>query len=281
MIVLFAVLNTYVYNSMYTSLYGLLFTIGFAIFVADGIAINSATQQPLSSSLSVRNATIADAEAITSIISAAFYDSPHMKYVYQFMDEYPKDHHDCMYEVIHAALGLGTSSVLAEVALLPNNTHPHELRPVAVALWVLPTAWKSADDRTVPSLAMLQVSRCSDRYLNTTRFADFVDQFNSAKEDYLDGVYANQNQLYLDSLATHPDYQRRGAGSALVRSGLQFGKEMYANENITATLIATEAGEPLYQYLEWTSLRNFTVRSLDIVEGSREEWRFDVMKYDL
>lgn len=261
---------------MHTSLYRLLLT---TLLITRGHAVNSATQQPLSSSLSLRNATISDTEAITRTLIDAFHDSPYLKYAYQFMDKYPKDYHDCMYETIHAALS--TPGILAEVALLPNISHPHEPAPIAVALWVLPTAWNLADNRAFPSFSLLQLTKCSNRYINSTRFVDLLKQFDSAKEDYLDGVYAHQNQLYLDSLATHPDYQRRGAGSALVRSGVRFGKNLYKDENVTATLIATEAGDPLYQYLGWTSIRNFTVRSLDAIEGSREEWRFDVMKYEL
>ena len=261
---------------MHTLLYRLLIT---TLLITRGHAIDDATQLPLSSSLSLRNATISDTEAITRIFIDAFHDTPHFKYAYQFQDEYPKDRHDCMYETIHGALG--TPGILAEVALLPNTSHPHEPVPIAVALWVLPTAWNLTDNPVFPSFSMLQLTKCSDRYLNTTRFADLARQFSSAQEEYLDGVYAHQNQLYLDSLATHPDYQRRGAGSTLVKSGVQFGKDMYKDENVTATLIATEAGELLYQYLEWTSIRNYTVHSLDVIEGSREEWRFDVMKYEL
>ena len=263
-------------KTMYTTSYGSLLTTVFALLIVRGLAINSITQQPLSSSLSIRNATISDTEAITNIMSAAFDDSPPFRYIYQFMDKYPKDYHDCRYEIIHAALGI--PGILAEVALLPNNSYPHEPTPIAVALWVPPAAWNMTDS---PSLGMLKQMKCSNRYMNTTRFADYLHQLFDAKEKYLDSVYAHENQLYLDTLATHPDYQRRGAGSALVRSGVQFGKDVYKGENVTATLIATEAGEPLYQYLQWTSLRNFTVRSLDVVDGSREEWKYDVMKYEL
>ena len=197
------------------------------------------------------------------------------------MDKYPKDHHDCFYEVTRKALG--TPGVLAQVVLLPNITKPHNLTPIAAAIWVLPTAWPSeaGHEHAFSLFSTLMLAKCQHRDVNATRATDFLRQVNDAKKKYLDDVYAHRNQLYLDSLATHPDYQRQGAGSALVRSGVRIGRDVYGNENVTATLIATEAGEPLYRYLGWDSIRNFTVKSLDVVNGTREEWRFDVMKYEL
>ena len=238
-------------------------------------------QLPLSSNLTLRNATVSDADAITNIILAAFHDTPHWKYGYQYMDKYPREHHDCMYNQIHQALRL--TDVYAQVALLPNITEPHEAVPIATALWALGPLGrtKAKDARSISLFSMMMQTMCLHRDLNMTRLIDFDRQVKDAQDRYLDSVYARQDQLYLGMLATHPDYQRHGAGAALVNAGISMGKHTYEGENVTATLIATEAGEPLYMHLGWRSMHNFTVRSLDVINGTREEWRFDIMSHAL
>lgn len=47
----------------------------------------------------------------------------------------------------------------------------------------------------------------------------------------------------LDTLATHPDYQRRGAGSMLVG----WGCELADKHGVAAYVDASRAGAPLYQ----------------------------------
>ena len=47
----------------------------------------------------------------------------------------------------------------------------------------------------------------------------------------------------LDTLAAHPDYQRRGAGSML----LQWGCDMADKDGVALYVDASKAGAPLYQ----------------------------------
>lgn len=253
---------------------------------SDSHFVNDVYQQSLSQPLTLRNATCSDAEAITNIILAAFHDSLHWKYVYQFQDDHPKQHFDCFYENVRKAFD--TPGVLFQVVLLPNDTSPeHEQIPVASSIWVLPTAWnlsETADGGTDTSYSLLKTlaeAKCNHRDRNMSRSDDYDKQMTLAEKRYLESVYTHPQQLYLNSLATHPDYQRRGAGSALVNAGVQFGKEVFGDENVTATLIATAAGEPLYMHLGWESMHNFSIRSLDVVDGVREEWKFDVMRHEL
>ncbi|KAF2026682.1 hypothetical protein EK21DRAFT_18291, partial [Setomelanomma holmii] len=48
------------------------------------------------------------------------------------------------------------------------------------------------------------------------------------------------DQLYLHTLATHPDYQLRGAGTQLVNSGLERGRR--AGVNVTLLAAPTARG---------------------------------------
>lgn len=83
--------------------------------------------------------------------------------------------------------------------------------------------------------------------------------------------YFGKDQLYLELLATHPDYQGRGAGTRLVRNGLQRAHEA----NINATLIAAATAESFYIYLGFTSITNISVETVD----GDQKFRFDVMAY--
>ncbi|RVX74472.1 hypothetical protein B0A52_01598 [Exophiala mesophila] len=250
-------------------------------------------QTPLITAVQIRNATMADATRITTIVQEAFHDSPETQYVYQFMDQHPHDYFNCVFG--HVKSVLHDPTMMVQIALLPDNNAPHRLVPAAVAFWEFPTAWSHASSSSslkmlnglfLPSLTdvdTLEVPEACLAILNFTRLIDFDHQLTTAKRQYLDQPYPPSHQFYLDTLGTLPDYQRRGAGGALVRSGLDFAKEtMGQDDNVTATLIATPAGEPLYLHLGWDSLKNFTVTSLDRLDGGgKEEWVFDVMKYDL
>ena len=242
--------------------------------------VQAVEQHTLPSGLIVRNATVSDAAGITTVILAAFHDSPPTKYMYQFQDEYPEDLFNCTYANIVQFFDLPKVVGLVELVDLPSKEPPHDMIPVAVAAWALPHRRPGLDSLSPLGLFAAAV-KCSNRDVNMTRFNDHQRQFNRDKQRYLDDVYDTSHQFYLNTLGTHPDYQRRGAAGALLRSGLAFGTSKYGDANVTATLIATVAGEPVYAHLGWDSLKNFTVKSLDKVDGTREKWKYDVMKYDL
>lgn len=243
-----------------------------------------ASQSLLTTPIKIRNATLDDAEQITTIIQEAFREAPHVKYVYEFMDHHPRHLFACLLEGVREALD--NPNMMVQVAVLPNNSAPHDLVPVGIAFWEFPAAWsRSSSSWTsgpfLQSPKTLGMPEACVPLVNISRAIDFDHQFTVAWHEYLDKPYPRSQQYYLNTLATHPDYQRRGAGGALVKSGIEFGQRTNGNENVTATLIATEVGEPLYLHLNWESIKIFTVKSLDIVAGVREEWRFDIMKHGI
>lgn len=251
----------------------------------------SSTQSLLTSPVKIRNATIADADRITTIIQEAFQNSSDTQYVYQFMDDHPQHYFNCVLGRVNSVLH--DPDMMVQVALLPDNSAPHNLVPAGVAFWDFPAVWSrgpsspaALNRRFLPSLsaiATLDLPEACIPILNITRAIDYDHQITMAQRKYLDQPYPPSHQYYLDTLATHPDYQRRGAGGALVTSGLDFADQIrHPDDNLTATLMATQAGEPLYLHLGWDSLENFTVTSLDELDGGgKEVWVFDAMKYDL
>jgi ribosomal protein S18 acetylase RimI-like enzyme len=62
------------------------------------------------------------------------------------------------------------------------------------------------------------------------------------KKAIFDAVYGDK-QLNLMVLATHPDYQRRGAGTAL----LDWGKQKAKEEGLKLTLFSSPQGYKLYR----------------------------------
>lgn len=112
---------------------------------------------------------------------------------------------------------------------------------------------------------------CAHRDLNVTRALAMAAKFSTKKEKYVDAVFG-RDQLYLELLGTHPDYQGKGAGSQLVKAGLERGTE--AGENIT--LIAHPTAETFYLGLGFREHRNFSVGAL---EGS-ERFGYNVLVYE-
>ncbi|KFY15947.1 hypothetical protein V492_01664 [Pseudogymnoascus sp. VKM F-4246] len=69
-------------------------------------------------------------------------------------------------------------------------------------------------------------------------------------EDFINGLEAERKRVmgdlknyYLDTVATHPDYQRRGAGSMLVN----WGCDLADKDGVSAYVDASKNGAPLYK----------------------------------
>lgn len=82
------------------------------------------------------------------------------------------------------------------------------------------------------------------RDASTPRMKAFRASVGANKKKTFDSTYGEQ-QLNLMVLATRPDYQRRGAGSALVQWGMKKAKE----EGLTVTLFSSPQGHGLYSKL--------------------------------
>jgi GNAT superfamily N-acetyltransferase len=85
------------------------------------------------------------------------------------------------------------------------------------------------------------------------------------KHQYIDLPYG-PSQLYLETLGTHPDFQRRGAGTRLVSRGIEVGKR----EGVNVTLIAQPTAEGFYRGLGFVSVRNVTVSRVGEGDEERE-----------
>ncbi|KOS43687.1 hypothetical protein ACN38_g5384 [Penicillium nordicum] len=68
---------------------------------------------------------------------------------------------------------------------------------------------------------------------------DFIAELEQSRKR----VMGKEKHYYLDTLGTHPDYQRRGAGSMLV----QWGCDLADKDGVAAYVDASKEGAPLYQ----------------------------------
>jgi GNAT superfamily N-acetyltransferase len=92
-----------------------------------------------------------------------------------------------------------------------------------------------------------------------------------AKISRLDTAYGDR-QVHLMILATHPDYQRHGAGTR----HCQWGMELAREKNSAVTLFSSPMGTMLYTHLGFKMLDHVTVQ----VTGEEEKLSIGVMSYD-
>ncbi|KAH7381144.1 hypothetical protein DE146DRAFT_277847 [Phaeosphaeria sp. MPI-PUGE-AT-0046c] len=209
----------------------------------------------------LRNATISDADDIASVVIAAFSPTPAWQYIYQFHATRPKEHHRCVrYGVMQA---LTSPEYTVQVIEAPPGS---ELSVAAAALWQ-----QSIEVGVYGMFATRLAKECAHRDMNLTRANYMNDKSTDVLRKYVEEPFG-QDQLYLDMLGVHPDYQLHGAGTRLVAQGVERG----GKAGVNVTLVALPTSEGFYAHIGFTSYKNFTIGSVD---GDRE-FGYDVMAYD-
>lgn len=108
------------------------------------------------------------------------------------------------------------------------------------------------------------------RDLNITRAIAWERDFNAAKQQAIDGTFGS-TQLYLDTLATYPDHQRKGFGTELLNEGINIG----IRQHINVTLLAEPTATNFYLHAGFSSLGRISIVSVD----HDEEFHYDIMKF--
>jgi GNAT superfamily N-acetyltransferase len=99
------------------------------------------------------------------------------------------------------------------------------------------------------------------RDTNSAHVKAFKSACKTARENCFDSKFGN-DQMFLHNISTRPDYQRRGAATALIQWGMSFAER----EGIPVTLLSNSVGMQLYTKLSFKSFRTVEVR----VEGDSE-----------
>ena len=118
---------------------------------------------------------------------------------------------------------------------------------------------------------------------NLIRLAHLLPQLIAAEDQYITDAY--EFQLYLGTLATHPDWDGHGFGAAHVRWGIRkaeseaqrLSKQLGRRVRIPVTLLATPAGHTLYKELGFEEAANITFKLLNGFNGG-ETW-YEYMRY--
>lgn len=90
----------------------------------------------------------------------------------------------------------------------------------------------------------------------------FRETSMAAKHKYFDGRFG-YNQIHLQILGTHPDYQRRGYGTALCEWGMRRAKQ----DQVAVSLLASPMGYKLYLALGFEDFGTVPVQ----VDGEEEK----------
>lgn len=123
------------------------------------------------------------------------------------------------------------------------------------------------NDTVEPKTGTLECSLHLEQ--NTTRVTSFNEQFTLLRRPYIVDAYTRQ--LYLEILATHPDFQGRGHASELVRWGVEKAREMGVK---TVTVVCEQQVVRFYRENGFVELDEVDVRRL--VEGVL---RFEAMRF--
>lgn len=207
-----------------------------------------------------------DLEDVTTIIVEAFSPSADWHYLVPEVDkpEYKSQLWRCMHEeIIHSWNKANKSTSFGKVITVPDPAGEMGDRAVALGIWVILTRDEALDFQKQDVFALgnslLHVTRSCDPLpgLNVTRGEDVERQEQGIMEKYFYEAY--EKQLYLNLLATHPDWDGNGFGARHCNWGMILAQEL----DVPLTLFATPAGWPLYDSLGFESVKNVTTTMLD------------------
>ncbi|KAK1832992.1 acyl-CoA N-acyltransferase [Podospora conica] len=191
--------------------------------------------------MTLRSATLRDLDAITNLGLASLHDDPVWPYRFPWARIYPKVHYKysrIRFEEYLESVDMGLIQCM--VIEIPDEDDPSASKIIAFSMWSLPKSWRPTDG-TEPG-----IKRPSDhperRDASAARMLEFRKELAMAKKLYFDPEFGDE-QLNLMILATHPDYRRRGAATAL----LHWGMEEAEIKGVGVTLFSSPMGLPLYR----------------------------------
>jgi len=199
--------------------------------------------------MNIRLATEADLTAMTWVLVGA---SPHDPvYPYRFPNLYGDEFAALCAQ--KCAEYLETSTVV--VCEMPMDEDPARAHVVAFSAWDCPQAPKLRQSAFEPS------SRTSSHAVKpvTIGYRDRQNVFRetcaTSKRDLFDARYP-RGHVFLKILLCHPSYQRRGAGRALTRWGIDEARRRRLN----TTVFASPMGFELYRKLGFCEIGRFRVQ---------------------
>ncbi|KAF2404617.1 acyl-CoA N-acyltransferase, partial [Trichodelitschia bisporula] len=209
------------------------------------------------SALTFRPAQFSDLEAIVGVIVAAMPSDPQWDWRFPRRREYADDTRAFTSAKYHEFLS-DKDAWHVMVAESDDSARPHVCRArmiVAVAVW------DQAAMQCPPSEPLLLPSH-KRRDGHRRRMELWAATMAKARKQYFDDSFGARH-LQLQILATHPDYQRRGAGTALCKWGMAFAQKW----GMVVTVFASPMGKKLYRRLGFQTMARIEMRVPDEMES--------------
>lgn len=230
-----------------------------AVAMATTAAVSSRVTLPAlekeSRRICVRQASIDDLDAILDIGLAAMPMDPQWNYRFPYRQLFPDDHRLHTRERYRDFLENRSNGWFVTLAETYPNSSTGVPQILAFAVWDISNLSGSLGDRLHSS--SLAPRRDGDK----GRIAAWKHTTKTAKANFFDKSYG-RNHFQLQILATHPEFQRRGAGTALCQDGVHMATQLGMNISV----FASPMGYRLYSSLGFKPLATIAVQTEDECE---------------
>jgi len=215
-----------------------------------------------------RNATFEDLDSITTIAIAGWEFDDQWSYRFPYRKEYPDDHwHYTRQRYIQYLNSVEEEHTWIQIV----ETSGSDKRVLGFAIWDLPGSLvKKAETRA--ALPAIVIDHSVRRDVDLKRY----DAYRAASVDYKKEVLEERygkNQLNLMTIVVHPDYFRRGAGTMLIRNGVDIARQ----QKVPITVYASPMGVPMYRKFGFKEISMIHVQ----VPGDPESVDFPAMVLEL
>ncbi|XXG96077.1 hypothetical protein Hte_002354 [Hypoxylon texense] len=217
----------------------------------------------------IRQATLADVDAVTAIFITAMASNPSWNYRYPYRHEYPEDHLRTNRDVIRRFISPSYPDWTVNVVEVIGEGSAHVSKIVTISIWdltylvgIIFTVVRAAPLADLCYLRQLAGKDSADacgpgKDQNPVHVAAFFKALAECKKKHFD--FFGSERLSLQILATLPEFRRHGYGTALVR----WGMERAARDNVVLTLSASPQGSRLYTELGFRHLGNQVMQAPD------------------
>lgn len=216
----------------------------------------------------IRESDLAD---FTTIVMDAFSPSAEWKYMVPGYEKHKSELWYCFHErTLQRWQEANKTTTFGKIISVPfsESGEPPRDRAVSLAIWNIRTRDEAFATQGYGIFSGLNCS--SPPGMNMTRVMDLDRQTDKVMQKYIYRAY--EKQLYLNLLATHPDWDGNGFAARQLGWGMELAKEL----DLPVTLFATPAGWPVYDSVGFESVKNATFTLLD---GLGTVWH-EVMRWN-
>ncbi|OCK79234.1 hypothetical protein K432DRAFT_383259 [Lepidopterella palustris CBS 459.81] len=223
------------------------------------------------SQISVRQGSLADLESMLEIGLAALPMDPQWNYRFPYRCIYPNETRKFTRLRFQEFLENKDGRWRVMLAEGEDAQGPIQTRLMAFAVWEI-FNWRTlrSEQKVTRRSSRRPHHRLFRRDGDPRRMQAWSDILSSSKRHLFDKYYGT-GHFQLQILATHPSFQRRGAGTALCQWGMQIAERM----KMAISVFASPMGYRLYSHLGFDYLASVTVK----VQEEEESVTLEAMAY--